>query len=492
MPSNQNFYELLGIPRNASPDDIRRAYFESARRLHPDRNVAPGETEIFLDVQEAYEVLSNPKKRASYDATLPPEKTTSNFVKQRILFSRTSLLNINEPQLVYVLLDYSPNTGAEAPPAPQLNLCLILDRSTSMQGQNMDTVKATAIQVMRRLRPDDTFSLVAFSDRAETIIPAGRNLDITKLEARIQMLQPSGGTEIFPALQAGFTEISRNLNPSRVNHIILLTDGQTYGDEEQCLNLAQTASEQGIGISGLGIGHEWNDTFLDSLAGKTGGSSMYVSSPREIQKILLDKFNRLGKAYAEDVKLEFELKPNVELRYAFRLQPEAGLLPIQSPIRLGPIARDGNLKILMEFGIKFEAMEAEGVILLEGNLGVTIPERPAPMKPISITLKRPVANTIAPTPPPAEIVDALSKLTLYRLQEQARLEVKAGDYSKASEHLQQLATHLLSQGQKGLARTALLEAERLHQNMGLSEEGNMEIKYGTRALLTAGEEMDEP
>jgi Ca-activated chloride channel family protein len=491
MPKNQDYYDLFGLPRNASQEDIRKAYFEAARRLHPDRNTAPGETEFFLDVQEAYEVLSNPKKRAGYDATLPPEKSTTHLFRQKILFSRKSLIDIPEAQLIYVLLEYAPNIESDAPPAPPLNLCLILDRSTSMQGQNMDMVKATAIQVMRRMRSQDTFSLVVFSDRPETIIPASRSLDFTKLEARIQMLQPSGATEIFPALESGFTEVSRNLDRAQVNHIILITDGRTYGDEEKCLELAKRASEQGVGISGLGIGHEWNDAFLDQMASSTGGSSMYVASPQDIQRVLMEKFNRLGKAYAEETRLEFSAREGVEVRYAFRLQPEAGLLPIVSPIPFGPIVRDGNLKILMELAVKLKSAKAESVILIEGKLFATVHNRPSPVKPITLNLVRPITKEAAPAPPPAQIMDALSKLTLYRLQEQARLEVTAGEYNRASEHLQQLATHLLAQGERGLARTVLLEAERIHQQKGISEEGNKEIKYGTRALLMAGEEKDK-
>jgi len=492
MPPKQNFYQCLGVPRSASPDEIRRAYFEAARRLHPDKNVAPGETEFFLDVQEAYEVLSNPVKRASYDATLPPDKPTASLVKQNILYSRKSLVNIPEAQLVYVLFEYTPNIEGDAPAAPPLNLCLLLDRSTSMQGENMDMVKATAIQVMRKLRAQDTFSVVIFSDRAEVLIPASRNQELNKLEARIQMLQPSGGTEMFPALDAGYHEVSRNLNRSQVNHLIMLTDGRTYGDEQKCLDLAQKASENGIGISALGIGHEWNDQFLDDLASRTGGSCMYVATSHDIQRVLLEKFNRLGRAFAEDARMTFTLKEGVELRYAFRLQPEAGLLPTQSPISLGPIIRDSSLKVLMEFSSKLESGHSESVILLEGNLAVTIPTSPTPGTPISLVLSRPITDDVTPMPPPPEIMDALSRLTLYRLQDQARLEVTKGDYNRASEHLQQLATHLLAQGERGLARTVLLEAERLHQQQAFSEEGNKVIKYGTRALLMAGDEKVKP
>jgi Ca-activated chloride channel family protein len=90
-------------------------------------------------------------------------------------------------------------------------------------------------------------------------------------------------------------------------------------------------------------------------------------------------------------------------------------------------------------------------------------------------------------PPPAEIVNALSKLILYRLQEQARQEAQAGDFEHAAEHLQYLATHLLARGERELAKTALLEADHLRRQEDFSKVGIKEIKYGTRALLTAGE-----
>jgi Ca-activated chloride channel family protein len=483
-----DYYALLKVPRNASPEDIRSAYFEAARRLHPDRNVEPGDTEFFLDIQAAYEVLADPAKRAKYDATLLPEESLPLPIQQKILYSRQGILRSNEPQLIYVLMEYAPLADPAAISTPPLNLCLILDRSTSMQGRNMDIVKTTAIQILRRLRPQDIFSVVAFSDRAEVILPSVRNTELSKLEARIQMLQNSGGTEIFQGLETGFREVGRNADKRHVNHIILLTDGRTYGDEGKCLELAQQTADQGIGISGLGIGNEWNDAFLDELAGRTGGSSMYVSRPEDIQRLLLEKFNHLWQVYAEETNLHFKPGNGVRLQYAFRLQPETVLLPLDSPMRLGPIPRDTSLKVLVEFIVQPEACQKQAAILLEGNLNIQISTLPVPPPMVNLRLSRPITDTSGLEPPPREIIEALSNLTLYRLQEQARLEVTEGDFSSASAHLQRLATHLMAQGKKQLAQTALLEAEHIIHHRSFSQEGDKRIKYGTRALLSPGQE----
>ncbi|MEM2110917.1 MAG: DnaJ domain-containing protein, partial [Candidatus Bathyarchaeia archaeon] len=67
MGEKKDYYEILGVPRNASKEDIKKAYRELALKYHPDRNKSPEAEEKFKEISEAYAVLSDDEKRMQYD-----------------------------------------------------------------------------------------------------------------------------------------------------------------------------------------------------------------------------------------------------------------------------------------------------------------------------------------------------------------------------------------------------------------------------------------
>lgn len=72
----RNHYESLGVSGSASSEDIRKAYRSLARKYHPDTNPGdPQAEERFKEIQRAYEILSDPRKRRAYDGPRPPRAT---------------------------------------------------------------------------------------------------------------------------------------------------------------------------------------------------------------------------------------------------------------------------------------------------------------------------------------------------------------------------------------------------------------------------------
>lgn len=295
---------------------------------------------------------------------------------------------------------------------------------------------------------------------------------------------------MFQGLKAGFKEVNQNISSTSVNHIILITDGRTYGDEKKCLNLAKNASTKGVTISALGIGSEWNDEFIDQLTAITGGSSAYAAKPRDIRKFFKSKLDRLSSTYADKVSMQMTTGENVDLRYAFRLSPEPGPLVTEPEMNLGHIPRESSLSVIMEFAVESIPPDSESLVIANGTLKLDVPSRTIPSTTSRFSFIRPVVAASNNDPPPQALIKAMERLSLYRLQEQARLDFSNGDVEKATTRLQNLATQLLLSGEPDLAQTVLLELKSIETGSIISDETKKKIKYGTRALLLPAGEIE--
>ena len=92
MAEKRDYYEVLGVDKNASETEIKRAYRKVAKKYHPDMN--PGDKEAeekFKEAAEAYEVLSDPEKKSKYD-----QFGHAAFEISLEIFSETSLAEADE------------------------------------------------------------------------------------------------------------------------------------------------------------------------------------------------------------------------------------------------------------------------------------------------------------------------------------------------------------------------------------------------------------
>lgn len=479
-------YRTLGITKDATEDEICDAFNLASQDYHSDADADPEAQEKFLQIRQAFEVLSDSVKRQAYDAAQTPEEAES-LVDVDVIYSSTRLTRLDEPQRVYAMMTLHCQSDSDDYKRTPANICLVVDRSTSMKENRLEIVKRNILNLFDRLSADDVFSLVTFNDRAEVVIPSTLAVNLPSLKKSILGISAEGGTEIFQGLIRGYQMLSQSIRKVESRYLMLLTDGHTYGDESSCYSMSRQAAQEGVIIQAMGIGHEWNDRFLDRLTSISGGCAQYIDTPEDLQKILDRQLNALESVYAQNVKFDFTKPEGIGIGTVFRLSPDSAPMSIESPISLGNLEYDQDQVLLFEFLVPPQEEGISQVELASGNISMKLNGGVKQVRmPCHLHLE--IADAASEDPPPEKIMRAVSRLTLYRLQAKAHSAMLDNNTADATRYLQSLATHLLSQGNNDLARTVLKEAESIREKGEFSKYGEKNLKYGTRALMLPDDE----
>jgi Ca-activated chloride channel family protein len=487
MDFEKDYYQILEISYTATAEEVKRAYRLLARRFHPDTSHEPDAAERFREVQSAYEILGDSSQRAAYDKKrreMGLASAEQAALAWEFTVSRQTLPCIKEEQVLYLMVDIRSAAAMGGSRLP-LNLCLVIDRSTSMQhGYRMDQVKAAAHQIIDDLRDTDAFAVVTFHDTAEVVVPSHLGADKVQAKAKISAIRPRGGTEIYQGLVAGMQELNRRRSLKAINHLILLTDGQTYGDEQDCIVLADDARRQGIGISAFGIGEDWNDKLLDTIATKSGGVSAYVDSAAQVRRLLRRRVRGLSKVHVQDLKLTLRFHKSSHLEEAFKLSPYIQRLDASTPdeISLGALEAGQPLGVLLQLVVGAQPPGRQRILELEVSSDTPVVGRQGERLVRGLWFHC-VENPTTEPEVPANLVAALGKVAIFKMQEHAYDALESGDTDKACQQLEIMATRLLGLGELELANAARLEAGRLARTGSLSPTGRKKIKYGTRSLI---------
>ncbi|MCA9932532.1 MAG: VWA domain-containing protein [Ardenticatenaceae bacterium] len=477
MTEQPNYYAILGVDKHASLEEIHEAFATWRIKLKEAEQL---ESTQYQQIAYAYEVLSDSDRRTLYDSLLQ-ETSAESVLEVHALLSRSKIGVLDTPQVVYLLVNVHPPQQAEDARLP-LNLCLVLDRSTSMNGERLERVKTAVEMVLDKLGPEDVISVVSFSDRAEVLLPAGRVHNKVRLLSRVKSMLASGGTEIYQGLKTGVEEMRQVSLSQHINHLILLTDGHTYGDEALCVQLAKETAVQGIGITAFGIGLEWNDKFLDRLVAPSSGQSGYIDDPMQIIEYLEKRIKGLGAVYAQNVQFHLNFPNAVYMRYGFKMTPYAQPIDKEKEyVKLGDIEGRRPLSFLLELSIDPQPIQTR--IKLPVHLTAVIPGKKLQKYTFKQDLQLMVLKTPLQEEPPEAVLRAVRMLNMYRMNEKVWEDVEAGNVEMATTRMRHLTTRFLEAGQTQLARQAQMEVDRLANVGDLSLEGRKTLKFGTRALL---------
>jgi len=478
---NEDYYHILGLDDDATPAEMRLAYRDLVRQYHPDSGYVGGTTLLFRRIQQAYETLSDPERRQKYDTRLRREgKRPPALLDLDVTLGPTTLPQLDEAQLLYALIKITPISTRPLARIP-LNLCLVLDRSTSMKSERLDAIRKATLSVVSQIEPEDIFSLVTFSDRAEVLIPAQHKPDMRTLRSILSTISSGGGTEIYHGLAAGLGEVTRVRSDRQINHMILLTDGHTYGDAEQCLIAAHAAARQDIGISGIGVGNDWNEDFLDHLAAAGGGTVMYIERSANIGTAFERKLRALKDAWIPDMKLRIRHDPIASHKELFSIAPELRRLNDNADeFLIGPLQRNESRLLLLETIVSPQPDGLHRILRLEVEGSVPAFGRAAIYQQALRVEFQPSTRTRTLIPP--AIIEAAQQVSLLRMQEHIQSEVGQGLIDSAASRLETLSNALMQKGRADLADTFQREARQLATTGMFTDAGTKRIRYGTRSF----------
>lgn len=177
---------------------------------------------------------------------------------------------------------------------PTVAMMLVIDRSGSMTGLPMEMAKKAAQATLEVLAPDDVIGVIAFDSNPLRYVKLQPARNRSRIRGEISRIQPGGGTEIFPALDAAYNDLT--VTPARKKHVILLTDGKAPHSGIRDLVTAMIA--EAITVTTVGLGGDLDEQLLKSIADEGGGRYHHVPDPESLPRIFTKETEMVARAAA--------------------------------------------------------------------------------------------------------------------------------------------------------------------------------------------------
>jgi len=263
---------------------------------------------------------------SEYDLPLNSRSSSKDVLRIEGEAMQASVIGL--PQLDY-LAQVGFSSGIEAAnfKRPPLNLAVVVDVSGSMQGEPLEMVKTSLIKMLGQLQGEDRICLIAFSDSAHMLLPSrviqGKEAGI--IDA-IENLETIGGTCIEAGLRMGYEHLLKNKDSFQgISRVLLLTDEQPnigYSDTGSFMALTTDASIQGIGLTTLGVGMEFDARFAAQVSNVRGGNVFYFSDLERMESFFEEEFTTFGIELAYDMVVQITPTEGMEISAIFGIPGE--------------------------------------------------------------------------------------------------------------------------------------------------------------------------
>jgi Ca-activated chloride channel family protein len=218
-----------------------------------------------------------------------------------------------ERAVVKIGLDCLPPTRHVA--RPPVNLALVIDRSGSMGGEKIAQAREAALELVRRLAPDDIISIVAYDSGVETLVSARRVGDGRGLESAIHRIEARGNTALYGGVATGAAEVRQHIEDGRyVSRVILLSDGQANvgpSSPEELGRLGHSLMKEGISVTTVGLGLGFNEDLMARLAQRSDGNTYFVEHSGDLPGIFGRELGDVLNVVARRVVIEIDFPEGV-------------------------------------------------------------------------------------------------------------------------------------------------------------------------------------
>jgi len=195
-----------------------------------------------------------------------------------------------------------------------INLALVLDHSGSMEGPKIEKARQAACIAIDQLEPTDTYSLVQFDDQVDVLVPAQPVENKERLKEIVNRIEPGGSTALYAGVQEGAHQLRKYFDAKNVNRVILVSDGIANvgpSSPEEIAGLGRTLRDQDSPVTTVGLGDDYNEDVMASLAEASGANYYYVRDAEKLPEVFEEELGQVKSEVAQDVKIIIEMPEGV-------------------------------------------------------------------------------------------------------------------------------------------------------------------------------------
>jgi Ca-activated chloride channel family protein len=202
--------------------------------------------------------------------------------------------------------------------ANHVDLVIVLDRSGSMRGQKLEYAKQAVLNLLANLTEKDRFALVTYSDGVKThsnlirLTPVNRK----RLEAIVNRITAGGATNLGAGLHQGIKVISKAKKNGNMGKVILISDGlanRGITSINSLGNMASIAVEDEFGVSTVGVGEDFNEQLMTTIADRGTGHYHYLENPNSFAKVFQQEFANTRNVVATSLEVRVPVNHGMSL-----------------------------------------------------------------------------------------------------------------------------------------------------------------------------------